>query len=79
MVTVRGLKRLGWAMRVIAFACLFLQASFGLFDAPWRRTSWAYTMAGVVLAMIGYAWASWRLKRAQRECNSSSLGDRKPY
>jgi hypothetical protein len=73
-----GLKRLGWAMRVIAFACLLLQASSGLFDASWTRTSWPYTTAGAVLAMIGYAWASWRLKRAQRENNTLSLGDRNP-
>jgi hypothetical protein len=78
VLTARNLKRLEWTMRVIAFACLFLQASFGLFDTSWKRTSWLYTTAGVVLVMIVHAWASWRLKRAQREDDSSSLGDRRP-
>jgi hypothetical protein len=77
VLTVRNLKRLKWTMRVIAFACLFLQATFGLFDASWKRTSWPYTTPGVVLVMIVQAWASGRLRRAQREDDLSSLGDRR--
>jgi Na+/glutamate symporter len=70
VLTVRTLKRLQWAMRFIAFACLFAQANFDFFDASWKRTSWLYTAAGAVLALIVHAWAGWRLKRTQRTDDS---------
>jgi uncharacterized membrane protein YcjF (UPF0283 family) len=69
-MTSRSYKRLEWAMRVVAFLCIFVQANVVLFDASWQRSSWLYTTAAGALALLVAAWFR-RQRRALPEEGSS--------
>ena len=58
-----GAERLGWAMRVVAFLCVLVQATAVLLDASWQATSWSCTTAGAALALVVGAWATRRHRR----------------